>query len=207
VFGAQNKKDTNMPQSEIAALLDLLGWLFFDWRTGTVILLLIIAAVLDYRTRRIPNWLVFPGALYALVYNSLFPPYPNEGILFPLLGLGLGLLLFLPLYAVRAMGAGDVKLLAMVGAFLGAKATFAAALASMIAGGVLAIGFLLLRSRVRVMFRNLAAALHLGAIEIASGMAPSLRIDSSTSAGKIPYGVAIAIGTITYLVLHQLNLI
>ncbi len=197
----------NMAQPEFDALLELLTWLFFDWRTGAVMLLVVIAAVFDYRTRRIPNWLVFSGALYGLVYNTLFPSFPNGNFLFPLLGLAAGLLLFLPLYALRAMGAGDVKLLAMIGAFLGVKATLTAALASMIAGGALAILFVLLKGRVRLLFRNFAAALHLGAVEVAGGMAPSFHIDSTASAGKLPYGVAIAIGTITYLVLHQLNLI
>ena len=194
-----------MPYSEFKAMLELLAMLFFDWRTGIVILLLIVAAVSDCRTRRIPNWLVLSGALYGVIYNTVLPPTPHDNILFPLAGLGLGLLLFLPLYLVRAMGAGDVKLLAMAGAFLGPGDTFYAALASMIVGGVLAIVFVLVRGTALRMFHNLASLFQLGFLSLAGGFKPNLQITPSASAGKLPYGVPIAIGTIGYLVLHQLS--
>ena len=196
-----------MPYSEFKAMLELLAMLFFDWRTGVVILLLIVAAVSDYRTRRIPNWLVLSGALYGVIYNTVLPPTPHDNILFPLAGLALGLLLFLPLYFVRAMGAGDVKLLAMIGAFLGPGNTFYAALATMIVGGVLAILFVLAKGKALVMFRNLASVFHLGFLSMASGGVPSLQITPQESAGKLPYGVAIAIGAIGYLVVHQLSFV
>ncbi len=196
-----------MPYQEFKAMLELLGWLFFDWRTGIVILLLIVAAVSDFRTRRIPNWLVLSGALYAVIYNTVLPPTPHDDILFPLTGLALGLLLFLPLYFVGAMGAGDVKLLAMAGAFLGPGDTFHAALATMIVGGVLAILFVLAKGKALVMFQNLASMFQLSFLNVARGSAPSLQITPQASAGKLPYGVAIAIGTIGYLVLHQLSFV
>ena len=194
-----------MPYQEFEALLDLLTWLFFDWRTGIVILLLIVAAVCDYRTQRIPNWLVLSGALYGVIYNTVLPPTPHDNILFPLAGLALGLLLFLPLYLVRAMGAGDVKLLAMIGAFLGPGDTFYAALATMIVGGVLAILFVLARGTALRMFHNLVSLFQLGFLSVAGGSKPDLQIEADMSAGKLPYGVPIAIGTIGYLVLNQLS--
>ena len=194
-----------MPYSEFKAMLELLGWLFFDWRTGIVILLLIVAAVSDCRTRRIPNWLVLSGALYGVIYNTVLPPTPHDNILFPLAGLALGLLLFLPLYLVRAMGAGDVKLLAMIGAFLGPGDTFYAALATMIVGGVLAILFVLARGTALRMFHNLVSLFQLGFLSVAGGSKPDLQIEADMSAGKLPYGVPIAIGTIGYLVLNQLS--
>ena len=194
-----------MPYSEFKAMLELLAMLFFDWRTGIVILLLIVAAVSDCRTRRIPNWLVLSGALYGVIYNTVLPPTPHDNILFPLAGLALGLLLFLPLYLVRAMGAGDVKLLAMVGAFLGPGDTFYAALATMIVGGVLAILFVLARGTALRMFHNLVSLFQLGFLSVAGGSKPDLQIEADMSAGKLPYGVPIAIGTIGYLVLNQLS--
>jgi prepilin peptidase CpaA len=194
-----------MAHSEFEALFSLLGRLFFDGRTGILILLLIGAAVCDYRTHRIPNWLVLSGAVFGLIYNTALPPYPHGSILFPLAGLGLGLALFLPLYLVRAMGAGDVKLLAMVGAFLGAGETFHAALATIVAGGVLSILFVLIRGTALRMLRNVTSFLQLGFLCALSGTAPTLGITADGSAGKLPYGVAIAIGTIGYLVSHQLG--
>ncbi len=194
-----------MPYAEFKAMLELLAMLFFDWRTGIVILLLIVAAVSDCRTRRIPNWLVLSGALYGVIYNTVLPPTPHDNILFPLAGLALGLLLFLPLYLVRAMGAGDVKLLAMIGAFLGPGDTFYAALATMIVGGVLAILFVLARGTALRMFHNLVSLFQLGFLSVAGGSKPDLQIEADMSAGKLPYGVPIAIGTIGYLVLNQLS--
>ena len=191
--------------SEFKAVLDSLAMLFLDGRIGILILLLTGAAVCDYRTHRIPNWLVLSGALFGVIYNTALPPFPHGSVLFPLAGLGLGLVLFLPLYLVRAMGAGDVKLLAMVGAFLGAGATLHAALASVIVGGVLAILFVLVRGTALRMFHNLASLFQLGFLGALVGVAPSLQIEAGASAGKLPYGVAIAIGTTGYLVLHQLG--
>ena len=194
-----------MSHSEFNAMLELLAMLVTDWRTGVLLLLLIGAAISDYRTHRIPNWLVLAGVLFGVIYNTVLPRFPHDTILFPLAGLGFGLLMFLPLYLVRAMSAGDVKLLAMVGAFLGASATFRAALIIMIVGGVLSILFVLVRGTTALMFRNLASLFQLGILDTVGGTAPRLQIADGASAGKLPYGVAIAIGTISYLVLHQLG--
>jgi prepilin peptidase CpaA len=191
--------------SELKAVFDLLAMLFFDGRTGILMLLLAGAAVSDYRFHRIPNWLVLSGALFGLIYNTALPPSPHANILFPLAGLGLGLLLFLPFYLVRAMGAGDVKLLAMVGAFLGPGDTFYAALASMVVGGVLSILFVLVRGTARRLLYNLGSLFQLGLLSVAGGSKPNLRIGADVSAGKLPYGVAIAIGTIGYLITDQLG--
>ena len=184
--------EITMP-SELLAMLDLLQMLALSPRTGVLMVLLLIAAVIDVRTGRIPNWLVFGGALYAIAYNSFFPVYPKDvGFLFAVYGLGLGLAAFLPLYALRAMGAGDVKLMAMVGAFLGTWLTIGAVLGTLLAGGALAL-FLVLRSG------------HLVRM-LAPGVG-GLAVHDGASAGKMPYGVAIASGTLGYLLLKQLAFI
>jgi len=168
-------------------------------------LLLTLAAVCDYRAHRIPNWLVLSGAVFGLIYNMVLPPFPHASIFLPLAGIGLGLLLFLPLYVLRAMGAGDVKLLAMVGAFLGPLETFYAALASMVVGGVIAILYVLARGTAQRMWRNLTSLLQLGYLSAMSGIAPNLRVTAEASAGRLPYGMAIALGTIAYLVSDRLG--
>ena len=196
-----------MPFDEFKAmleLLELLGLLLFSGRTGVLILLLVVAAVIDYRSHRIPNWLVLCGALYGLIYNTLMPAWPQGSILVALAGLGLGLVLFLPLYLLRAMGAGDVKLLAMAGAFLGPNDIVRAALASLLVGGALAIVFVLMRGTAMRMIQNLMWTLRLGIFNAMNGSAPSLRIPPEASVGKLPYGVAIALGTTGFLILRQL---
>jgi prepilin peptidase CpaA len=196
-----------MVQSEMQALLELLGSLIFSGRTGVLMLFLVCAAVIDSRTHRIPNWLVFSGALYAIVYNTMFPLWPNATVFLPLAGLSLGLALFLPLYLLRAMGAGDVKLLAMVGAFVGAGAVWQIALSSMIVGGVLAIVYVLLKGTAQRLYTNLSALFRASVIDTMTGTMPNLHVATSTSAGRLPYGVAIALGTIGYLILRQLAFI
>lgn len=196
-----------MAEAEFKALLDLLASLFLSGRTGALVLLLAAAATIDFRTHRIPNWLVLSGALYATVYNTVLPPWPNGTILFPLAGLALGLLLFLPLYLLRAMGAGDVKLLAMVGAFVGADDVWRCALASLLAGGVLAILFVTLKGTALRLYNNLVSLFRVGLLDTMAGSIPSLRVSTAASAGKLPYGVAIALGTIGYLTLKRLAFI
>jgi prepilin peptidase CpaA len=192
---------------ELNAVLDLLGMLVLDLRTGVVMSLLVVAAICDVRTGRIPNWLVFGGAAYGLIYNALFPMFPRDiGILFALGGLVVGLGVLLPMYALRAMGAGDVKLMAMVGAFLGASATLSAALATFIAGGVLAIAVAVCTGTVARIVRNVAMMFKGTMLTFATGVG-GLTVHGGPSAGKMPYGVAIATGTIGYLILAQLGLI
>jgi len=196
-----------MSSAEFEAMLDLLTMLVLDWRTGILMLILILAAISDVHSHIIPNWLVLSGLLFGVIYNTAFPLSPHNTILWPLAGMGLGLLLFLPLYLLRAMGAGDVKLTAMIGTFLGPGDTFYAMLASMIVGGVLAVGYVMAKGTATKMLRNLGALFQLGFLSVIGGSKPELNIAAASSAGKMPYGVSIAIGTIGYLVLRQLGFI
>jgi len=169
--------------------------------------LLLIAVVSDIKTGRIPNWLVFGGGLYAVLYNAFFPVFPGDiGILFALGGLGVGLGAMLPLHFFRAMGAGDVKLMAMAGAFLGASATFGAVMATFVAGGVLAVSWTLCSGRLVSMLRNVLMMFRGTMLTVATGVG-GLTVQDGPSAGKMPYGVAIATGTSAYLVLAQLGLV
>jgi hypothetical protein len=125
--------------SELHSFFDLLGMLVTDPRTGVLLALLVAAAVSDYRTYRIPNWLTMGGILFALVYNAVVPPVWHAGWTWAPAGLLLGLGAMLPMYAIGAMGAGDVKLMAMIGAFLGVSATMQALLFSVVTGGLAAL--------------------------------------------------------------------
>lgn len=75
------------------------------------------AAVTDLRERRIPNWLVVLGTLAGLLVNTIF--FGSAGALASGQGIGLALLLSVPMFALRAMGGGDVKLMAAIGALVG----------------------------------------------------------------------------------------
>jgi len=184
---------------EFGAVVDLLSMLVLDTRTGVLIAALLTAAWCDARFGRIPNELVFAGVAIALVQNAVAPLH-GGGFLWSLAGLGTGFALLLPFYLLRAMGAGDVKLMAMAGAFLGFPDALYAGLASFLAGGALSVFFMLKGGSLRTSLTNVLALLR--------GRLDGLRLGAgAASAGTLPYGVAIAAGTIGYLVLRQLGFI
>jgi prepilin peptidase CpaA len=158
--------------------------------------LVLSAAVVDVRSHRIPNRLVFAGALVGVALQSINTGFP--GCLEALAGIAVGMGLFLPLYALRAMGAGDVKLMGMVGAFVGPGGAVAAALFACVAGGVLAIAFALRNAQLRRLFWNLRLMLTGSFVEAVSGGRIEV-VAPATSVGQLPYGVAIAAGSIVYL--------
>ncbi|HID22990.1 MAG TPA: prepilin peptidase [Planctomycetaceae bacterium] len=122
--------------------------LVHNWHVKAVCLALIVAAYIDGKQLRVPNWLTYPMVLTGLIYGAWTGGWGNvdSGFLGGLLGMFVGLACLLPLYAVGGMGAGDVKLMAGVGAWLGAKATFYAFCVSTIVGAAMAV-VMVLRSR------------------------------------------------------------
>src|SRR5437660_8307386 len=98
-----------------------------------VILVAGIASVSDVRTRRIPNVLTFGAAAAALVY--LFAAHGWLGLAGAGEGWAVGVLLFFPFFALGGLGAGDVKLLGAMGAWLGPRAVFWVAVYASLAGG------------------------------------------------------------------------
>ncbi len=173
-----------------------------------VCLALLLAAAVwhDVRSHRIPNQLVVSGILLGLVFNGLLPllaalPPGSLGSLgwaSSLLGAAAGLAVLLPMYLLRALGAGDVKLMAMVGAFVGPEAVLGAAVATLVAGGVLALGAALRGQVVGLMLRNVRTLLTSSVVLLGSGGSPQVPAVAQ-SAGKLPYAVAIAAGTAGYL--------
>jgi prepilin peptidase CpaA len=122
------------------------------------------------------------------------------GFLLALAGLGTGLALLLPLYALRIMGAGDVKLMAAVGAFLGLPDVLFAIVWSFIAGGVAAIAFALYHRSSRRMAANVAAIVQWMAFAAMAGVRPAPELAGRrASIGKLPYAVSIAAGTTGWL--------
>ncbi|MDE1943488.1 MAG: prepilin peptidase [Betaproteobacteria bacterium] len=105
-------------------------------------MLVAVAAYHDLKARRVPNTLVLLGSVLAVVLSlSMQTPSFRQ----MLEGAAVGLMLLLPFYLVGKMGAGDVKLMAIVGAFLGVKGALVSALLAMLAGGILALWFLAFR--------------------------------------------------------------
>jgi prepilin peptidase CpaA len=164
---------------------------------------LLIAAVTDWRQRRIPNLVVAAGMLSGLAVQALAPPgqglfafgWGGLGIGASLLGILAGLALFLPLYLLRAVGAGDVKLLAMVGAWLGPQHLLLAALLTLLAGGVLSLAAMLLSRSSRQVLANVQVLLTTSAIAAQLGQRPAQQAPVLTGV-RLPYALAIAVGSL-----------
>jgi prepilin peptidase CpaA len=171
--------------------------------TTTLLLLFLTGAmVTDLRARLVPNALVLAGALTGMLLAALHPE--GVGLLRALGGLALGFALFLPLYLLRAMGAGDVKLMAMTGAFIGAEAIFEATLWVLLAGGALALVFALRRGVARRMAANLREMLCSAAASVQIRAMPDLSVGPQTAA-RLPYVVAIALGVAAFLLARHLG--
>lgn len=166
-----------------------------------ILLLMVVltAAFTDIRTRKIPNWLTLSGVLAGLVLNTVLGGW--SGLALSAEGLLLAFVAYFLLYALRAMGAGDVKLMAAVGAIVGPGDWLKIFLASALAGAVLAILLMLRKGRAKQTLSNtffiFGELLHL--------RAPYERrkeLDvKDPNALNMPHGVAIAAGVLICLAL------
>ncbi len=161
--------------------------------------LLLIAASIDCRTYRIPNWLTGSGMVFGLLYNTIANASWTDGLLGAFAGLAVGLLVLLPVYVLRVMGAGDVKLMAMVGAFIGFPDILQAVVCSLVVGGIAAVGVSLYRRAFRRMTVNVFDIVQSMAFAAMAGQRPAPSLAAIPSVGKLPYGVSIAVGTLAWL--------
>ncbi len=142
-----------------------------------------VGAVLDLRWRRIPNWLTGSTLLLGIVANALLRGV--DGGVLALAGAAVGLAMLLPFYVLKAMGGGDVKLLAGVGALVGPHALVSVAVYGGVVGGLLSLVVLLMSGRFLEMVQR----------------AVVLRTSAPRSGLKAPYGVAIAAGMVLSMLL------
>jgi len=157
--------------------------------------ILLIASWTDIRRHRIPNLASLGGALLGLGLNALL--FGLDGFLGGLYGLGLGLLIFLPFYALGGMGAGDVKLLAAVGAFVGPIPVLLAGALSLVVSIPLGLvyaaarsGFKLDLGRYWLMIKTFCRTLKVHYIPPPPG---------DVMATRFPYALAILAGTVIAL--------
>ncbi len=164
--------------------------------------LVIVAAVYDIRFRRIPNWLVVTGFGLGLALNIFF--FRVDGLILALLGATLAFAIYLPFFALRAMGAGDVKLMIAIGAFVGARNWLILFLITAILGGILAVCLLLVRGGLIRARKNVLFILgELVRLRLPYQRDPALDI-KHPRAVTLPHGISIALGTLVFLLLEIL---
>ena len=153
------------------------------------------AVVYDLRSRRIPNALTVGAAVVAFAVNGALGGW--SGLLLAVAGWTAGVVLFFPVFALGGMGAGDVKLLAATGAWLGPWGVLWTALYGAVAGGVMALAVSLARGYTTLAFRSLGNLLRTW---IRSGVRPVEGVTLESSVGpRLPYALPIAAGVMATL--------
>ena len=160
--------------------------------------ILIWAAWIDGRELRVPNWQTLPMILAGLIFNTYYSGW--AGLQFGLWGAAVGLACLLPLYAVGGMGAGDVKLMAGIGAWLGGSVTWNAFLVSTVVGGVMAVCMVAYRGTWWKHYGNFMMILH--EFRTIKNPAELSRIAAERKPNMflLPYGIPICIGTLGYFI-------
>jgi prepilin peptidase CpaA len=156
------------------------------------IMLTALAAFVDYRSRKIPNWLTVPAFVAGIAVRAALFGWP--GAKSALEGAGLALALLLPLVLVRALGAGDWKLMGAVGAFLGPLMFLFVLLGSILASGIMAVVEMARTRRVRETLQNVTVLVK-GFFSFGLRANPKISLDNPELL-KLPFGVAVAIATI-----------
>jgi len=165
------------------------GSLFRLLSGGVFSVLLVIACVTDVRWRRIPNALVLTLALTGFAFSVWVDPW-LVGLGRARGGLALGFGIWIMFFVIGAIGAGDVKLFAAAGAWLGPAATWRAALVGAAIGGVLAIAMLVRERRARQGLESVMTSISTRSLAVLSNR------PGTTKSQQLPYGVALACGVL-----------
>ena len=153
-------------------------------------LLLLICTVTDIRERKIYNKVLFPFLVLAFIVNGITGGWGGLGS--TVIGTLVGLAILLIPYLMGGMGAGDVKLLAVIGALMGAKFVGLTAIYMALAGGVFALFIIAFRKSPKLLLKNMTYSL-LGRVH---GLKTPFIIDKESMKATYPYGVAIAAGAV-----------
>jgi prepilin peptidase CpaA len=156
----------------------------------------LLGAWFDVTSARIPNRLTYPAILAALVLRSGALGW--RGLREGLIGMVLCGGAFFLLFVIHAMGGGDVKLMAAVGAWVGYRNAALALIVCALAGGLIALGYVVVLKRYRTTFSNIAALVRFHATR---GLRVNPKVNLSTAnAARMPYGLAIAAGAVATLI-------
>ena len=164
---------------------------------AAVLALALAAAIYDLRYRRIPNWLCAAGLILGVVVNISLSQW--VGLRQAVLGMALAFAVYLPLFALRAMGGGDLKLMVAVGSLAGPANWFAIFILTALFGGAIALVLLMVRGGLIRALRNVLTILE----ELVHFRAPH-RSDATLDiahphAVTLPHAISICCGSLAFL--------
>jgi len=173
---------------------------YWEWTLALLIPATLYASWIDYAERRVPNWLNAAIALAGLALQFAF--FGGDGVLTGLAGLGVGFAVLIVPWMMHGMGAGDVKLMAAIGAWLGPWLTFVSFGVGAVIGGVAAVVMIVSSGRVVHAYANMQTIMtKMRRIDTAFGEYGGARTFGSTSQ-LLPYGVPLTAGTIGVLLTY-----
>jgi prepilin peptidase CpaA len=171
---------------------------WFAW--WPTLIVVAVAAFMDLRSRRIPNWLVLPFLLAGIVVSPWRHDWPGlrqgfwHGLGLSFAGLALGLLVYGFLFWLGGMGAGDVKLCAAIGAWIGPSQLFMAMIITAIIGGVMVLCWAVVGGFFKELFTGTGDLLF-GWKQRGTVRDPEVVLANPLKR-RMPYAPAIAIGTL-----------
>lgn len=157
------------------------------------------ALFIDFRSHRIPNWLVMATLLAGWLLLAIESGF--AGLLSGISGALVGLAGLMPFYLLRAMGAGDVKYMAAIGAHLGPALVFQAVVTTIIAGGALGVLFVLFKGGIAELSSRYANIARISLVMRRPQYIPAP--EGSAAAQRFPYSSAIVLGTLSVLLLDS----
>jgi prepilin peptidase CpaA len=157
-----------------------------------VIALTLVAGVVDFRTRKIPNLITIPGMVAGITLRTAMSGWTGAKVAVE--GAVLALVLLLPLVLARALGAGDWKLMGAVGAFVGPIIFLFVLFGSIVVSGLMALVEMVRTKRVRETFENMLVLVR-GFISFGLRRNSEISLDNPKLL-KVPFGVAVAVSTV-----------
>lgn len=154
------------------------------------VLIACAACVTDLATRRVPNVLTLPAIAAGVLAHSILPN--GQGVGAAALGAIVGLAVFFPIFALGGLGAGDVKLMAALGSWIGAMPVVWVALYGAVAGGVLAIFVSVSQGYLRQALTNIGSLFLFWSVQGVKPM-PALTLEHGRGP-RLPYALPILIG-------------
>jgi len=182
--------------------MDILASMAENWVFWAVSIFAVVAAYIDGKELRVPNKLTFPMIIAGWIWSSIHYGMTGEGwyigLAWSLAGTAVGIMTLLPAYSIGGMGAGDVKMMAAIGAWVHCTITFYAFCLSAIIGAVLAVIMILVAGEGRKHFHQFFFIFN----EITTVKNPEvlagIAAERKSSMRLLPYGIPLAIGTVTY---------
>jgi prepilin peptidase CpaA len=172
---------------------------------GVLAIVVLFAALCDLTTRRIPNWLTLSGVLAGFAMHACSSGW--NGAWTSAAGMGLALLVYVPLFAIRALGAGDVKLMAAVGSIAGPFPWFCIFVATCLMGGLLALAVVIWKRRlIQTLFNTFQIAQTLLKGGNPASQQPEMDF-RNPRAITLPHGLSIALAAWLSIALGQLRVI